>query len=156
VLDDGRMKAKAASEKKLPPLPKPCPSCAYLIPVGCKKCPECGFERKVQSNVFEREGELQEISVDGRPRKRTNPQQFPYTYEEKRQFYLQLKAYAQGRSYKPGWAKATYRDKFKDWPAWSWEMLPPAPVVGAEVRNFIRSKFMAWASDPRNPRRQAS
>jgi DNA repair protein RadD len=156
MLDDGRMKAKAAPEKKLPPLPKPCPSCAYLIPVGCKKCPECGFERKVQSNVFEREGELQEISVDGRPRKRTNPQQFPYSYEEKRQFYLQLKAYAQGRSYKPGWAKATYRDKFKDWPAWSWEMLPPAPVVGAEVRNFIRSKFMAWASDPRNPRRQAS
>jgi hypothetical protein len=113
----------------------------------------------VQSNVFERDGELQEISVDGRPKKRTNPVDFPYSHEEKKQFYLQLKRYAleraaQGKVYAPGWPKANYRDKFKAWPAWSWEMLPPADVVGAEVRNYIRSKFMAWAAS--NPRRQAS
>lgn len=159
-LDDGRMKAKSAPAAKSMPLPKPCPQCAYLIPIGCKTCPECGFERKVQSKVFERDGQLVEISVDGRPRKRTNPVDFPYSYAEKRQFYLQLKAYAAerakaGKVYAPGWPKANYREKFKgEWPAWSWEMLPPAPTVGAEVRNFVRSRFLAWASA--NPRRQAS
>ena len=156
-LDDGRMKAKAApSEKKGPALPKPCPSCAFLIPIGCKKCPECGFERKVQSHVWERDGELVEISFDGRGKKKRNAEMFPYTYEEKRQFYLQLKAYARDKNYRPGWAKANFREKFKEWPAWSWEMLPPADGVGAEVRAYIQFKFMAWANDPRNPRRRAS
>jgi len=162
-LDDGRMKPKPAFNPKalLPALPKPCPSCAFLIPVGCKKCPECGFERKVQSDVFERDGQLVEISVDGRRKGKTSPTMFPYTYEEKRQFYLQLKAYAlerakQGKVYAPGWPKANYRDKFNgEWPAWSWEMLPPAPTVGAEVRNFVRSKLMAWAA-ANGSRRQAS
>jgi DNA repair protein RadD len=157
VLDDGRMKPKAApGEKKGPALPKPCPSCAYLIPVGCKKCPECGFERKVQSNVYEREGQLVEISFDGRGKKKRNAEVFPYSYEEKRQFYLQLKAYAADKNYSPKWAKANYREKFKEWPAWSWDILPPADGVGAEVRAYIRFKFMLWANDPRNPRRQAS
>src|SRR5580765_4540110 len=162
-LDDGRMKPKPAFNPKavVPALPRPCPSCAFLIPVGCKKCPECGFERKVQSDVFERDGQLVEISVDGRRKGKTSPTMFPYTYEEKRQFYLQLKAYAlerakQGKVYAPGWPKANYRDKFNgEWPAWSWEMLPPAPTVGAEVRNFVRSKLMAWAA-ANGSRRQAS
>ena len=150
-------KAKPSS----PPLPKPCPSCAFLIPPRMMKCPECGFERKVESKLFEREGELVEISFDGRSKTKRNATLFPYTYEEKRQFYLQLKAYAEqraaeGKVYSPGWPKANYREKFKEWPAWSWEMLPPADAVGAEVRAYIRFKFMAWANDPRNPRRQAS
>lgn len=159
VLDDGRMKLKkvAPDPKALQPaLPKPCPSCAFLIPIGSKKCPECGFERKVQSSVYEREGQLVEISFDGRPKKQTNAEVFPYSYAERRQFYLQLKAYARDKNYAPGWPKANYREKFKAWPAWSWEMLPPADGVGAEVRNYIRAKFIAWANDPRNPRRQAS
>jgi DNA repair protein RadD len=154
-LHDGRMDTNKAA-KKLPPLPKPCPSCAFLIPIGCKKCPECGFERQVQSDVIEREGELVEISFDGRSKKKRNAQAFPYSHAEKRQFYLQLRCYEAQRGYKPGWAKLNYREKFKgEWPSWSWEVLPPADRVGAEVQSYIRYRLWQWANDPRNPRRQA-
>jgi superfamily II DNA or RNA helicase len=153
-LDGGRLD-KNQPTKRGPPLPKPCPQCAYLIPVGCKICPECGFERKVVSGIFEREGELEELSFDGRPKKMRNGALFPYTNAEKRAFYLQLKAYALTKPhYKPAWPDATFRDKFKEWPRWTWKQLPPAPMVGIEVHQFIRAKFIAWANDPRNPNRK--
>jgi superfamily II DNA or RNA helicase len=157
VLDDGRMKNKNAGGAKETPLPKPCPQCAYLIPPRVMKCPECGYEKKIESKLFEREGQLVEISFDGRPKKKRDAELFPYTYAEKCAFYLQLRAYAVGRNYKPGWAKMQYREKFGgEWPSWSWEMLPPADGVGEEVKAYIRYRFMLWANDPKNPRRQAS
>jgi superfamily II DNA or RNA helicase len=154
-LNGSRFDEEKEKVERSPPLPKPCPQCAYLIPVGCKKCPECGFERKTVSSIYEREGELQEL--DGRPQgKRRNPELFPYTYAEKRAFYLQLKAFALTKPhYRPGWPDVTFREKFGgQWPPWSWKQLPPAPEVGAEVNQYIRSRFIAWANDPRNPNRK--
>lgn len=156
MLDDGRMKKKGGGGEKSPPLPKPCPKCAYLIPARVMTCPECGFEKKIESDIFERDGQLVEISFDGRGKKQRNVGQYPYSYAEKRQFYLQLKAYAATKTYSPKWPDVTYKEKFQEWPAWSWKMLPPADGVGAEVKAYIRYRFMLWANDPRNPRRQAS
>jgi hypothetical protein len=59
------------------------------------------------------------------------------------------------RDYKPGWAKMQFKEKFKEWPAWSWDGLPVAPKIGPEVQQYIRSRFIAWANDPANPRRRA-
>jgi DNA repair protein RadD len=141
-LDDGRSRTKTAAKPRRAPLPKPCPKCAYIIPVNAKTCPECGFERKVVSKVFERDGEL--VELDGRPRAKTNPHLFPYTQNEKRAFFAQLRTHGLKKGYKPGWAAVQYREKFKDWPPRSWEYDAPLPV-GAEVANFIRSRIIAWA-----------
>jgi DNA repair protein RadD len=142
----GKMDQNKASPRS-PPLPKPCPVCAYLIPVGCKKCPECGHERKVESGVYERDGQLVELSFDGRRKGRTDPKRFHYSYAEKRQFFLQLRAYQLTKPHwKPGWAAVQYREKFDEgWPPWSWNALPPADGVGTEVKQWLRSRFIAWA-----------
>lgn len=155
TLDAGKLDKNAPAKPRGPPLPKPCPKCAYLLAVGVKTCPECGFERAPpQSKLFEREGQLVELDPNGRPQRRRDRRRYPYSYEEKRAFYLQLRAYAQGRSYKSTWPDATYRSKFDEWPAWSWKVLPAAERIGREVRQFIQAKFIAWANDPRNPRRK--
>lgn len=149
-LDGGKMDKNAAA-KRSPPLPKPCPNCAFLIPVGCKICPECGHERKIESHVHEREGQLVEISFDGRAVDRRNVDRFPYSYAEKRQFYLQLRAFQLTKpNYKPGWADVQYREKFGEgWAPWSWKALQPAEGVGAEVSAFIKSRFIAYAQRKR-------
>lgn len=152
-LNGGRMDQNQPV-KRMPPLPKPCPQCAYLLAVGVKVCPECGFERKVVSKIFEREGELVPIDPNGREKRRRDAQRFPYSYEEKRQFYLQLRAYQQTKPHwKPGWAAVQYKEKFKEgFPPWSWNALPAALEVGAEVNAFIRSRFIAYARQTSGPR----
>jgi superfamily II DNA or RNA helicase len=142
-LDDGRSRTKKpTTARRRIPLPKPCPKCAYIIPVNAKTCPECGFERKVVSKVFEREGEL--VELDGRPKKKTDPRLFPYTQDEKRAFFAQLRTHGMQKGYKRGWAVMQFREKFRDWPPRSWEYDQLIPV-GAEVANFIRSRNIAWA-----------
>lgn len=145
-LNGGKMDQNKAAPRS-PPLPKPCPACAYLIPVGCKKCPECGHERKIESKIYERDGQLVELSFDGRPKGKTNPKRYRYTYAEKRQFYLQLRAYQLTRPHwKAGWAAVQYREKFDEgWPPWSWNALPPAEGVGVEVKMWLKHKFMQYA-----------
>lgn len=145
-LNGGKMDQNAPA-KRSPPLPKPCSNCAYLIPVGCKVCPECGHERKVESQIYERDGQLVELSFDGRPKGKTDPKRYRYTYAEKRQFYLQLRAYQLTKPHwKPGWAAVQYREKFKEgWPPWSWNALPPAEGVGIEVKRWLTFKFMEYA-----------
>ncbi|PWT72141.1 MAG: hypothetical protein C5B60_09945 [Chloroflexi bacterium] len=151
-LDDGRFRQKKTAERK-PALPRPCPKCAFLIPVGAKLCPECGFERKIESKIIEREGELVEIGAWRLSKPNgTNNNFFPYSYEEKMRFYAQLRGYGVEHGYKPGWAKLKYREKFNGaWPDWAWnDHHPMAP--GPEVRQFVRSRFIAWAESPDNPR----
>lgn len=147
ALSIGRMDANAPAKKRGPPLPYLCKNCDFLMPAGAKKCPECGHERKVDSHILERDGELIEIAFDGRPRGKTNHRRFPYSYAEKRQFYLQLRAYqATKPHYKPGWSDVQYREKFGEgWAPWTWKELPPADDVGAEVKMWIRSRFIEWA-----------
>jgi DNA repair protein RadD len=152
-LNDGRLDQTKATKRK-PPLPKPCPKCAYLIPVGCKTCPECGFERKVESKIYEREGQLVEFDGIFRKKGKRNDQLLPYTYEEKARFYAQLRGYALERGYKPGWAAFKFEEKFGSKPPWAWND-HHAMTAGPEVRQYIKSRFIAWANDPANPRRRA-
>jgi len=135
-----------------PPLPKPCPQCTVLIPVGVKICPECGFERKIVSNVYEREGQLVEFTGGFRKKGQTNPTYFNYSYEEKVRFYAQLRGYGIEKGYKPGWAFLKYVEKFNgEKPPWAWRHHQPMQC-GPEVRQFIRSSFISWARSPANPR----
>jgi len=137
-----------------PVLPKPCPKCTALMPAGVKVCPECGHERKApESKIIEREGRLVEWDYQFRKPKYPKAIDEPiiYTYEEKARFYAQLRGYGIARNFKPGWAKLKYREKFNGvWPEWAWERHHPLPP-GPEVMMFIKSRFIAWANDPRNP-----
>jgi superfamily II DNA or RNA helicase len=127
------------------PLPKPCPQCAFLIPPRVKICPECGFERKIESKINEREGTLVEFDGTFRKKGATNHVRYPYTTAEKQRFFQQLKGYGLERDYKPGWAAVKFREKFDDnWPPWSWNNLPPM-ACGPEVRLWIQSRNIAWA-----------
>jgi DNA repair protein RadD len=146
TLSSGKFGEGAAKRK--PPLPKPCPSCACLIPVGTKACPACGFERKVaESKIYEREGQL--VEFDGVFRKEGDRQSRTYTLSEKARFYAQLKGYGETKGYKPGWAANKYKDKFKAWPDWSIKnVVPMAP--GPEVAQWIRFTQIQWAKSKRN------
>jgi len=131
-----------------PSLPKPCPQCACLIPVGVKVCPACGFERKVVSGVYEREGVLVEFT--GGFRKKGDRKKYTYSQVEKERFYAQLKGYALTKGYNPGWAFHKYKEKFECEPTWAMKSVP-AMACGPEVSSWIRHTQIAWARSKNNP-----
>src|SRR5215467_2122320 len=148
MLDDGRFKPKKARDEEdeiETPLPKPCPQCAFLIPARTRICPECGYEKKPQSRVIERRGELVEFTPGdfGRRRAQRDPMLFPYSEGEKRKFFAQLRAYATMKDYKPGWAAYKFKEKFGGFPPWAWNDTPTEPP-GAEVLSYIKSSLSQW------------
>jgi hypothetical protein len=140
--------------KRGPPLPRPCPQCTLLMPPGMKICPSCGFERKIVSNIYEREGQLVEFDGTFRKRGTTNADRYPYTYEEKARFYAQLRGYGLLKGYKDGWAFLKYLEKFNgEKPPWAWRNHRPMQA-GPEVMQFIKSGFISWARSKYNPANQ--
>src|SRR5262245_13497869 len=153
-LSKGKLDSSSPARRS-PPLPKPCPKCSCLMAVGQKVCLECGFERKVVSNIHEREGQLIEFDGSFRKKGKTDPLLLPYTYAEKIRFYQQLRGYGAMKGYKDGWAAVQFREKFNEgFPPWSWNNFPPMSP-GPEVVNYVKSRLIAWATSPDNPRNQS-
>jgi len=150
-LNGGRFDTAAKVIRK-PSLPKPCPQCACLIPVGVKVCPACGFERKIVSQIFEREGVLVEFDGVARAKGKTNAKVYTYSQAEKEKFYAQLKGYALTKGYKDGWAFFKYKKKFDVEPSWNMRRVV-AMAPGPEVIQWIRSEQIAWALSKKNPGR---
>ena len=146
-LSGGRFDTSAKVIRK-PSLPKPCPQCTCLIPVGVKVCPACGFERKLVSGVYEREGVLVEFT--GGFRKKGDRKSYTYSQVEKERFYSQLKGYALTKGYQPGWAFYKYKEKFKVEPSWAMKSVP-AMAPGPEVSAWIRHTQIQWAKSRKNP-----
>jgi DNA repair protein RadD len=148
MLDGGRLDTTKKILRK-PALPKPCPQCTCLIPVGAKTCPACGFERKIISDVHEREGQLVEIEgyskkkAPPRGKGQTNDRLFPYSAQEKMRFFAQLRGYALMKGYAEGWAAHKFKSKFYDWPPRQWKNVTPM-TPGPEVVSYIRSQMIAW------------
>lgn len=103
---DVTVKGERKKSEELEPLPKPCPKCHFLKPVGSTACPKCGFETKSQNKIFEEQGEL----------KKMKKEQKMYTMEQKQEFYSGLLFYAMDKGYNLGWAANKYREKFSVWP----------------------------------------
>jgi len=79
-LDDGtNNKSKKKNEEREEPLPKPCPSCDFVKPVGIHECPACGFEPENIRDVETAEGELQEM-------KRAKADRKEYSVQDKKEF----------------------------------------------------------------------
>ena len=150
-LDDGKVQAKGKQRKREPKLPTPCDSCAYVMPLGSRKCPNCGHERKPECSISEQDGELHEI-VPGQLRKVGSKQIWSHT--EKKVFFAELKGYGMQHGYKPGWAAMKFRDKFGEWPERSWARIEPSDVQSPGTIVWIRSRNIAWHKSKHNPANQ--
>jgi superfamily II DNA or RNA helicase len=133
-LDDGSNK-KAKVEKK-PRLPKECPKCAYLKPVGVRQCPQCGFVAEVVSKVESEAGELLEYTRDGKPLAKS------WTVAQKNMFYAELLGYCRQRGFKDGWAYHAYRERVGKGPPEKVIAMPPSPATLSWVkhRNIVKAK----------------
>lgn len=143
-LDDGKPKTQAEKEKETErkaPLPKECPQCTAIVPSATKVCPSCGFERTPGSSIFEREGELIEVSAGKMSKAKPAA-----SMADKQLWYSMLLKIGQERGYKSGWPAAQYRAKFGVWPRGLSETpTEPSPTV----RSWVQSRMIAWAKSKR-------
>lgn len=141
-LDGGVMREadSGGDEQAKPRLPKECPKCARLVPVGVASCPSCGFKRERNGAGVEwREGEL--IELDSRRKKAPEP-----GWPEKIAFMRQLKAHALVTGKAEGWIAHKYRARFQVWPNDPRvKHAQPAASVGAEVRSWITAQNIRYA-----------
>ena len=128
-LDDG-LPSVASKRRKEAVEPQQCFECHSLMPKGERRCPECGHEIKVVSNIRVGDGELVELA-------RTNA-----TMADKQDFYSQLLGIAKQHGYSSGWVAHTYRKKFRKWPRGLAEI---ATHAGPEVRNYVRHLLIRHA-----------
>ena len=136
-LCDGKERGKSdpmAKER----LPKPCPQCAFLKPVGMRACPSCGFApQHGPKEIRCADASLVELTKDKRkvePSKR-----------DEREFYAELLHIAMGRGYKLGWAAAKFREWRGKWPPRDWQhtVVPISPSLATQ--NWVTSRAIAWA-----------
>jgi DNA repair protein RadD len=139
-LDDGKKKEKKPPPKK-EKLPKVCPSCDFLKPVGVHVCPACGFAPERIKDIETAEGDLYKLQRKAKKE---------YTIEQKQNFLAQLNQYAEERSMKRspkgiyGFAIYAYADKFGSQPSGKIDWSARAPV-GEEVKKFMTWRNIRWA-----------
>ena len=140
-LSTGRHEAGKRKQDRKDPLPKECPQCAFLVPVGVYECPKCGFKGVKQPAVHNVDGEL--VAFNGKRKPARRSPQHVYTADEKRQWFAELLGYAEERGWKPGWASHKYKEKFGHWPPSKYDVEPEVP--GWQVRAYVKSRLIAYA-----------
>lgn len=147
-LDDGKPQKKSIAKPK-EPLPKECSNCTYLKPPRTKICPNCGHESKIVCDIMEADGELVELTPGQRIKAKRKALD-DYTQQERATFLSELKAYGIQHDYKPGWAAAKYREKFKEWPPRVIADIAPARWASPTTALWIRSRNIAWHKSRKN------
>ena len=108
-----------------------CPRCQAVFTGS--QCPECKWYYKPKPVQVETlAGELIEID-DIRESER-----------DKLKFYLQLRGLCEKRGKKSGFAAHSYREKFGDWPPFTWNDYP-AMQPSEEVKRWMQSRMIAFA-----------
>ena len=143
-LDNGE-KTRGIVERKIK-LPKACPKCAFIKPVGSRECPACGFKAEPVSKVENQMGELVEL-VHGGKAKANN-----WTRLQKRTFYCELLGYARQKGYKEGWAYHAYKQRVGVGPA---EKGPPSSPSAATL-SWIRHLNIARAKQREKQKNEIS
>jgi DNA repair protein RadD len=136
-LDDG--KATRATPDPVERLPKECPECSYLKPVGVSVCPACGHKPEPRSKLECEAGELVEMNASGK-RKKAEP-----TAEERLRFFAELLGLADERGKLLNWVNAHYRAKFGIWPPREWRHFVAAAEPSGATRSWVRSRAIAFA-----------
>ena len=139
-LDDGKKKESKKPEPK-EKLPKACPSCDFIKPVGVHVCPACGFSPEKKSEVEAADGTLEKLKRKARK---------DYTIEEKQNFLAQLNTYAEdhnmrrGKSGMYGFAYYAFKDKFGVQPSGKINWSARAPV-SEEVKRYMTYRNIRYA-----------
>lgn len=132
-LDDGAEKVKPEPTDQEKEASK-CPACGHLWNAATDVCPHCGFVRAGRNHVVAVAGEMSELTLVAKKEK--------YSIEFREDFYAQLIGWTIESGKKPGMAFFKYQEKFGvQPPAWK----PAAKTPGPAVRNWIRSRNIAWA-----------
>ncbi len=136
--DDGDEKeAKKKEREKKEKKPTLCTSCNYMKPAGEYVCSKCGFKPVAGQNV----------EVDESVGLKKLGKNKVATKEDKQLFWSHLKGLQREKGYSDGRIAHIYRDKFKVWP----RSLSDRPVsAGMDVRNFIKSRNIAFAKSKNN------
>lgn len=133
------------------PKPRECPECHFVIPPIVFECPNCGYKPKRAAAVVNLAGELVEFEK-ARELKVTKKENRDWSYEDKAEFYSQLRGYGRERGYKDGWAARKYKEKFGVWPDDPRVKYAKAKACGKSVAAWIKSRMIAWAKATRSPR----
>jgi hypothetical protein len=115
-----------------PAAAKECPEC-HAVFTGTATCPECGFTFMPKGRLVETlDGALVEIGIGA-----------DSTAQDRLQVYLELRGYAAEKQYKPKWAACQYRDRYGEWPPWTWNA-EPALEPSLATQRWVKSRHIAW------------
>ena len=136
--EDGMKKAKRSDQDREEKLPKECTECHYIKPAGVYVCPKCGFKPLFGDDVD---------TDETRGLKRLKSVKEEPTLEDKQNFWSQVKYFqnereSQGKPLSDGWVANLYKRKFGVWPRGLHDSIKE---ISPEVRNYIRSSFIAYA-----------
>lgn len=140
-LDGGVMREASAEgdEPAKPRLPKECPKCSRLVPLGSAQCPSCGFKRdKSAGGVEWVEGEL--IELDSRRKSKVEKD-----WPERVSFIRQLRGYAKKTGKSEGWVAHKYKAYAGVWPNDPRLKYAPAVECGPMVASWVRSQNIRYA-----------
>jgi DNA repair protein RadD len=136
VLDDGKERRCISGPKEAEP--KLCTQCHFLKPPKTPVCPNCGHEAKHgPREVDTAMGQLVELDAYRKPRPARD-----FTPEQRLIFFAELKGMCLDRGYKSGWASFQFKERFGEWPPFSWKATQPlSPTIG--TINWVKSKWIA-------------
>ncbi len=132
VLPDGEIEVRSAAKAK--DAITPCSSCGYLMARSLRECPECGHERRRNTLVTTVDADLVEFGSADRGDVQI----------DRSRFFCELKQICSDRGWSQGAAAAKYKERFGQWPPWSWNAFPPATPSDATLR-WVKSRQIAYA-----------
>jgi superfamily II DNA or RNA helicase len=138
-LDQGKKKKQEAIKKEK--IPKICPSCDFIKPIGVNTCPRCGFLPERKSEIEAGEGELEKLKRKDRK---------DFSVAEKQLWLAQFNQYAAEHGHKKHWkgfygsAIHAYNAKFGCAPSnsMSWNEFAP---VSEDVQKFMTHLHIKYA-----------
>lgn len=143
-LDDGKKKEQDSKQKqkeKLDKLPKVCPSCSFIKPIGVVKCPACGLVPEFRRDIETIDGELVKIERGIKPK---------FSMPVKKEWYAGFLTYAKEQGFKRGWAFHKYKEKFGVEPK-GMKQIQPGPLT-PEILGFIKHAQIRWYNSKQNPK----
>jgi DNA repair protein RadD len=100
-------RSEIAERERKEKLPKACTRCDYMIPVAIKVCPSCGAEKALPPPRETVDGELAELTRDGKVKD---------TMADKQRFYSMALMFAASKHWPDRRVAGMYRGRFGVWP----------------------------------------
>ncbi|EAC1238184.1 ATP-dependent helicase [Salmonella enterica] len=131
------------------PLPRQCPKCSFMKPVGMPICPMCGFKPLVGRDV---------ATDTTRKLKKIGKSEDKPTKETKQGWWSQILFYQktramQGKPLSDAWCARVFHNKFQSWPN---GLIHSAQEITPEVANYIKSQQIAWAKRLEKKRKEGA